>query len=74
MFFSDYQRGCDMITTETWRCMESHNRGDIELADALFGRLRPRLMGGPNLALRAADDDACPLCANAGHAAYFSAG
>ncbi len=49
---------------DAWRRMESYNRGDVELTEALFDRLRPWLSGGPNLALWTAGGDACPLCAN----------
>ena len=44
--------------------MEVYNRGDVELTEALYDRLRPWLAGGPHMGLYRREDKcgACPHC------------
>lgn len=53
---------------EAWQRMETYNRGDVELTEALYDRLRPWLSSAVHLGVWAGEDGlSCPTCGGVEH-------
>ena len=68
----DLWRGCMDGDAESWRVMEAYNKQDVRLLEPLYERLRPWIVGHPNMALFV--DSEKPVCPNCGSSRMQSRG
>lgn len=56
-------RGCMDGDAASWRLMEQYNRHDVRLTERLYDRLKPWIVGHPNMALyEESGERCCPNC------------
>jgi hypothetical protein len=55
-------KGCLDGDDKSWDLMEKYNRGDIDLLEKVYLKLRPWMDRHPNMNLRGGSPDHCPRC------------
>src|SRR5699024_6242410 len=57
-------KGCMDNDPKAWAKMKRYNTTDVKVTERLYDRLRPWLIGHPNLAMFSEDAWGCPHCGN----------